>query len=209
MTIGLILLCHRRKNLFLFLLRLNLATRWFAAVQFAWELGSHRWVVSRLSPAMMLMMIVLIVMTMAITTKNIEKTSLSMWAGETFGRLICGSKTAPCYIYIYIYGHPPPGPIRALGAGDIIRDNYIINMITCPKTLQIPVKNASWMHMTLNIVTFQTGKNTNFLKTESVFWKGSNLSSNCKPFAWKMHLTLQKAAWEAKNAICVKNICKQ
>ena len=41
-------------------------------------------------------------------------------------------------------------------------------------------------------------KNTNFLKTESVFWKGSNLSLNCKPVAWKMHLTLQKTAWETK-----------
>ena len=50
------------------------------------------------------------------------------------------------YMYIYIffmyilYGHHPPGPIRALGAGVIILDNYIINMITCSKTFQIPVK---------------------------------------------------------------------
>ena len=64
---------------------------------------------------------------------------------------------------------PPPGPIRALGVGVIILDNYIINMITCSKTLQIPENNASGMHMTLNIETFQKGKNTNFLKTESVF----------------------------------------
>ena len=91
-----------------------------------------------------------------------------------------------CKYIIYIWSPPPPGPIRALGAGVIILDNYIINMITCSKIPQIPVKNASWMHMTLNIVTFQKGKNTNFLKTESVFWKGSNLSSNCKPFAWKI-----------------------
>ena len=66
---------------------------------------------------------------------------------------------------------PPAGPIRALGAGVIILDNYIINMITCSKTLQISVKNASSMHMTLNTLTFQKGKNTNFLKTESVFEK--------------------------------------
>ena len=52
-------------------------------------------------------------------------------------------------IYDHIYGHPPPGPIRALGAGVITLDNYIINMITCSKTLQIPVKNASCMRMTL------------------------------------------------------------
>ena len=62
------------------------------------------------------------------------------------------------YIHIYIYGHPPPGPIRALGAGVITLDNYIINMITCSKTLQIPVKNASCMRMTLNILTFQKEK---------------------------------------------------
>ena len=38
---------------------------------------------------------------------------------------------------------PPPGAIRAHGAVVIILDNYILNMITCSKTLQIPVKNAS------------------------------------------------------------------
>ena len=54
-------------------------------------------------------------------------------------------------------------------------------------------------------------KKLQFPETRIWFWKGSTLFSNCKPFAWKMHLTLQKAAWEAKNAIfvCVKNICKQ
>ena len=61
-------------------------------------------------------------------------------------------------IYIYIWSPPPPGAIRALGAGIIILDNYVINMITCSKTLQIPVKNASCMHMTLNILTFQKEK---------------------------------------------------
>ena len=67
---------------------------------------------------------------------------------------------------------PPPGAIRALGAGIIILDNYVINMITCSKTLQIPVKNASCMHMTLNILTFQKEKNSNFLKPESGSEKG-------------------------------------
>ena len=62
------------------------------------------------------------------------------------------------YIYNYIYMVTPPGAIRALGAGVIILDNFIINMITCSKTLQIPVKNASCMHMTLNILTFQKEK---------------------------------------------------
>ena len=76
------------------------------------------------------------------------------------------------------------------------------------KTPQIPVKNTACIHMTWNILTFQK-ENNNILKTESVFEKGRFFSSNCKPFAWKMHLTLQKAAWEAKNAICVKKICKQ
>ena len=65
--------------------------------------------------------------------------------------------TVDTNIYIYIWS-PPPGPIRALGAGVITLDNYIINMITCSKTLQIPVKNASYMHMTLNILTFQKEK---------------------------------------------------
>ena len=37
-------------------------------------------------------------------------------------------------------------------------------MITCSKTLQIPVKKASWMHMTLSILTFQKEKNSSFLK---------------------------------------------
>ena len=60
-------------------------------------------------------------------------------------------------IYIYIWS-PPPGPIRALGAGVITLDNYIINMITRSKALQIPVKNASCMHMALNILTFQKEK---------------------------------------------------
>ena len=112
------------------------------------------------------------------------------------------------WAYIYIYWSPPPRPIRALGAGVIILDNYMINMITCSKTLQMPVKNASWMHMTLSILTFQKEK-LQFPETRIWLWKGSIFSSNCKPFAWKMHLTLQKAAWEANNAICVKNICKQ
>ena len=113
-------------------------------------------------------------------------------------------------MYIYIYGHPPPGPIRALGAGVIMLDNYIINMITCSKTLQIPVKNASWTHMTLSILTFQKEKNSNFLKSESGSEKDpfflqilNHLHEKC---TWP---TLQKAAWEAKNAIWVKNICKQ
>ena len=79
-------------------------------------------------------------------------------------------------IYIYIWSHPL-GPIRALGAGVIILDNYIMNMITCSKTLQITVKNASWMKMTLSILTFQMDKN---------------------PISWNQNLalTLQKAAWE-------------
>ena len=67
---------------------------------------------------------------------------------------------------------PPPGPIRALGAVVITLDNYIINMITRSKALQIPVKNASCMHMTLNILTFQKEKKTNFLKPESGSEKG-------------------------------------
>ena len=46
------------------------------------------------------------------------------------------------YDYIYIYMVTPPGAIRALG-GVIILDNHIINVITCSKALQIPVKNAS------------------------------------------------------------------
>ncbi len=75
------------------------------------------------------------------------------------------------YINIYIYGHPPPGAIRALGAGVIILDNYIINMITCSNTLQISVKNASWMHMTLNIVTIQKGKNHQFPENRICFLK--------------------------------------
>ena len=76
------------------------------------------------------------------------------------------------HIYIYIWSPPPPGAIRALGAGIIILDNYVINMITCSKTLQIPVKNASCMHTTLNILTFQKEKNSNFLKPESGSEKG-------------------------------------
>ena len=77
------------------------------------------------------------------------------------------------YIHtMYIWSPPPPGAIRALGAGIIILDNYVINMITCSKTLQIPVKNASCMHMTLNILTFQKEKNSNFLKPESGSEKG-------------------------------------
>ena len=124
------------------------------------------------------------------------KMCLAVW--HAFYMLLLGTHTD-------IY---PPRPIRALGAGVIILDNYIINMITCSKTLQIPVKNASWMHMTLSILTFQKEK-LQFPETRIWLWKGSIFSSNCKPFAWKMHLTLQKAAWEAKNAICVKNICKQ
>ena len=87
---------------------------------------------------------------------------------ETF----CGDLNISIYlqhIYIYIWS-PPPGPIRALGAGVIILDNYIINMITCSKTLQIPV-NASWMHMTLNTLTFQKGKT---------------------PISWKQNLSFEK-----------------
>ena len=45
-------------------------------------------------------------------------------------------------------------------------------MITCSKTLQIPVKNASWMHMTLNIVTF-------FQKAKT-------------PISWKQNLFFEK-----------------
>lgn len=58
-----------------------------------------------------------------------------------------------------MYGRPPPGPIRARGAGVIILDNYVMNMFTCPKTMQIPVKNTSWLKMTLYILIFQMEKN--------------------------------------------------
>ena len=39
-------------------------------------------------------------------------------------------------------------------------------MVTCSKTLQIPIKNASCMHMASSILTSQK-KNSNFLKQES------------------------------------------
>ena len=78
-------------------------------------------------------------------------------------------KRADIYIYMVT---PPPGPIRALGAGVITLDSYIINMITRSKAVQIPLKNASCRHMTLNILTFQKEKNSNFLKPESGSEKG-------------------------------------
>ena len=80
-------------------------------------------------------------------------------------------------------------------------------MITCSKTLQIPVKKTSWTQITLSISTFQKEK-LQFPETRIWLWKSSNLCSNCKPFAWKMHLSLQKAAWEVKIASRGAIICK-
>ncbi len=92
--------------------------------------------------------------------------------------------TVDTNIYIYIWS-PPPGPIRALGAGVITLDNYIINMITCSKTLQIPVKNASYMHMTLNILTFQKEKT---------------------PISWNQNLVLKRVQLIFKLwTLCTKN----
>ena len=54
--------------------------------------------------------------------------------------------------------------------------------------------------MTLNILTFQKEK-TNFLKTESVSEKDQIYVWIVNPFELKIHLTLKKTAWEAKNAI--------
>ena len=85
--------------------------------------------------------------------------------------ILCIYKHNLIHIYIYMV-NPPPGAIGALGVGIIILDNYVINMITCSKTLQIPVKNASCMHMTLNILKFQKETNSNFLKPESGSEKG-------------------------------------
>ena len=79
----------------------------------------------------------------------------------------------------------PPGPIRALGAGVIILDNYKTNMITYSKTLQIPVKNASWMKMTLNILTFHMDKN---------------------PISWNQNLALKRIKCMFKlRTLCMKN----
>ena len=65
-------------------------------------------------------------------------------------------------IYIYIYMVTPPRVDSSSWGGDH----------HTTKTLQIPVKNASCMHMTLNILTFQKGKISNFLKPESGSEKG-------------------------------------
>ena len=56
------------------------------------------------------------------------------------------------------------------------------------------------MHMTLKYIDISKWKKNNIMKTESVFEKGQIYLQICQPFAWKMYLTLQKAACEAKNA---------
>ncbi len=94
------------------------------------------------------------------------------------------------YIYIYIYVVTPPGPIRALGAGVIILDNYISSMITCSKTLHIKVKNTFSMHMTLNILIIQQAK-TSFLKPES----GSEKDQNYLQIVSPLH---EKWTWPFK-----------
>ena len=88
-------------------------------------------------------------------------------------------------LYINIYMVNPPGPIRALGAGVVILDNYKTNMITYSKTLQIPVKNASWMKMTLHILTFHMDKN---------------------PISWNQNLALKRIKCMFKlQTLCMKN----
>ena len=83
------------------------------------------------------------------------------------------------YIYIstYIYNFihiftnilTPRGAIRALGAGVIILDNYIINMITCSKALRIPVKKCILNAYDFQYIDISKGKNSTFLKLESGF----------------------------------------
>ena len=52
-------------------------------------------------------------------------------------------------------------------------------------------------------------KKEHYPENRKCFWKRSFFLQFCKPFAWKMHLTLQKAAWEAKNASRGTIICEQ
>ena len=64
------------------------------------------------------------------------------------------------------------------------------------------------MHPERKVYQHFKRKKLQFPETRIWLWKSSNLCSNCKPFAWKMHLTLQKAAWEVKIASRGAIICK-
>lgn len=63
---------------------------------------------------------------------------------------------------------PREGRFERLGQGVIILDNYMMNMITCSKTLQIRVQNGMLNAYDFKYVDISKGKNTNVLKTESV-----------------------------------------
>jgi len=82
------------------------------------------------------------------------------------------------------YRSPLPGPIRALAAGGIILDNYIMNMITCSKTRQIPVKNASWTQTTWNLSTFQR-KTLQFPETKKLALKKLQFMFKLRTFCVK------------------------
>lgn len=87
---------------------------------------------------------------------------------------------------LFIIGHPPPGPIRALAAGGIILDNYIMrSLVQKHGKYQLKMHPE---HKRLEIYQRFKGKHCNFLKQKNWLWKSSNLCSNCEPFAWKMHL---------------------
>ena len=99
------------------------------------------------------------------------------------------------YIYIYMVT-PPRGDSSSWGWV-----HYAIQLNSqCDhmfKNTANTGKSYSLNTYDLKYIDISKGKKTNILKTESAFKKGI-FSWNCKPFAWKMHLTLQKAAWEAK-----------
>ena len=80
-------------------------------------------------------------------------------------------------------------------------------MITCSKTLQIPVKITAWIHMTWNILTFQKEK-------RPISWKQNLFLRNVflrivNPLHEKCTWPFKKLHGKQTNAICVKKICKQ
>ena len=61
------------------------------------------------------------------------------------------------------------------------------------KTIVNTNKNTTSMHMASKIINSTSkGKQLPYPETRVWFWKGSSLSSNCEPFAWKMHVALKK-----------------
>ena len=86
-------------------------------------------------------------------------------------------------IFTYIYIERERGAIRALGAGVIMLDNYIrMNMTTCSKTLQMPVKQCILNAYDFQYIDISKGE-PQYPENRICFKKGANLSSNCKPFA--------------------------